>query len=157
MNAEITLFGKHISMASRARRRALVVFLYVAFAAWIVGFVCGLRYSFFVLCFLYTIALFLFAGYAGTGAEGGDEREVHRRDHAYFVAHKQMGWLLIAALFAFSLQGLNNSIPQLFPSAYRGILEALPFGVLMALITVNATLPAAILLWTEPDMEDRQS
>jgi hypothetical protein len=156
MNAEITLFGKRISMASRARRRALVVFLYVTFAAWIVGFCCGLRYAFFVLIFLYMIALLLFSGYAGTGAEGGDEREIHRRDHAYFVAHKQMGWLLVVALFAYSVQGLNNLFPQLFPPAYRGILEALPFGVLMALITMNATLPAAILLWTEPDMEEQQ-
>jgi uncharacterized membrane protein len=154
MNTHIDLLGMHISMASRARRRALVVFYYAALAAWIAGFCSGTR-SALLLVLPLMIALFLFAGYAGTGFEGGDEREIHRRDHAFFIAYQKMTFILYPGLFIISVLGPNSLIVPLFDLPYRKILEVLPFGVVFALIGIYPTLPNAIILWTEPDLEEK--
>ncbi|MGD1107866.1 MAG: hypothetical protein ABR865_12545, partial [Terracidiphilus sp.] len=46
-----------------------------------------------------------------------------------------------------------NSITPLSSAALREFLAPLPFILLMATLFLYVTLPPAILLWTEPDME----
>ena len=85
--------------------------------------------------------------------ERGDEREVCRRDHEHFVAYRSLAPVLIAALFAAYFRG-PNPITSLLPSALRDFFTQLPYVLLMAAGILYITLPRAILLWTEPDMEE---
>jgi hypothetical protein len=85
----------------------------------------------------------------------GDEREVHRRDHAHWRAYYIVGYGVLAALFAGYFAG-PNPITPLLPLVPRTFLVKLPQILLMATIWIYITLPQAILLWTEPDMEEAQ-
>jgi hypothetical protein len=168
MNTEYALGKLRIRFESRARRRWFVALCFVAFAiadlvlnlvgpmlnqgihlnlndatgAWIVC-VCGVLF----------IALFIvLTGLSGNMHARGDERESHRRDHAHFVAYYFLGYGLVAALFAGYFRGPNPIMP-LLPLAVRGFLLQLPYIILVATGILYITLPQAILLWTEPDMD----
>jgi hypothetical protein len=155
MNTSLDFLGKHINMAPRAHRRWLVAVSYVAFALWLLGFLLGSRALVLSTTMIGFAALLVFAGFAGTGYEEGDEREVHRRDHAFYLAHRKMSWALVVALFmAWFLWPQNPLLAAAGPEVSR-ILQQLPYAALFAVIGLNATLPQAILLWTEPDMEER--
>jgi hypothetical protein len=163
MNTEYAVGNIRIRFESRARRRWFVALVYTVMAvlllatsflnkeeaagAWLtVG--CGILF----------VGLFIvFTWIAGDMRTRGDEREMHRRDHAHFSAYRALGcfllgYFLIGALFAGYFRG-PNPITPLAPLARRGFLMQLPNVLLMATVLLYATLPQAILLWTEPDMD----
>jgi hypothetical protein len=47
----------------------------------------------------------------------------------------------------------NNAFYAGWDPAVRAFVDRLPFGLLIAAGILYYTLPQAILLWTEPDME----
>jgi len=78
-----------------------------------------------------------------------DERELQQRDRAHYTAYQAMA-VVLAVLWL--LSGWNNFAPRLL--AWLPVSPALlVYGVVLAAIVVALTLPQAILLWTEPDME----
>jgi hypothetical protein len=156
MNTTFELLGKRINLAPRSHRRMFVVVIYAGFAVWIMGILSGARYFGLFSGILCVVCLLALAAVAGTGYEGGDEREVHRRDHVFFVAHRQLSWVLVVLLFTSWFRGPNPISAAVSPPV-RALLEQLPFAVLFALVALYATLPQAILLWTEPDMEDMEA
>jgi hypothetical protein len=90
---------------------------------------------------------------AGDEAEfRNDERELHQRDRAHYLAYQGAGaavaMILTVALFR-----------SLFPEWFAWVTvppDELYFGLLLAVAVLMMTLPQAILLWTEPDMEEGQ-
>jgi hypothetical protein len=154
MNTGLDFLGKRFNMAPRAHRRWLVVVIYAAFALWLLGFLLGSRWMGVVTTLVGFVALLVFAGFAGTGYEEGDEREVHRRDHAFYLAHRKMNWALVVALFMAWFQWPQNPLLAAAGPELSRILQQLPYAALFAVIGLNATLPQAILLWTEPDVEE---
>ena len=78
-----------------------------------------------------------------------DERELHQRDRAHYQAYRVaviallVSWLVVdMKLYAARLLAWVPVSPDL-----------LLFGLLLATVVTAFTLPQAILLWTEPDME----
>ena len=161
MNTEYAVGNIRIRFASQARRRWFVALVYAALAVFILGALflsqknatgawltasCGILY----------IALWIvFSGLAGDPRARGDEREVHRRDHAHFRAYYALGFFLFGALIAGSFRGPDPITPHL-PLALRGYLMQLPFVLLLTTALLYGTLPSAILLWTEPDIEEAE-
>jgi hypothetical protein len=168
MRTEYVVGNLRIPFESRLRRRWFVALCYAVFAltdfalnflgpklnqginvnltaatgAWII---CG--------CGTLFVGFFIvFSWVAGDMRARGDERETHRRDHAHFRAYYFLGYGLIAALFAGYFKG-PNPITPLLPPALQQFLLQLPYIVLVATGMLYLTLPQAILLWTEPDME----
>ena len=192
MRTELVLFGRHFKMASRGRRRRLVLLFYSAFAAlvsaaWVIdpsgyggayftidftifvgpllgGYLCGwfkpfniglvtpfggnevLRYSARKNRSALSKAFYPKEGFPDIR---NDERELIRRDHVHFLAYRALGGLVgLAFLIEFlSSSPLSGMIAT--GVAHRAIYILLQAGYILAL-----TLPAAIVLWTEPDMED---
>jgi len=170
MNTEYAIGNFRLRFESRARRRCFVVLCYAVFAvadlawcflnaevnpsanphdaanAWIVA---G--------CMIVSVALIIvFTGVVGDLRVRGDERETHRREHAFFRAYFVLGNFLIGALFAGYFRGANPITP-LMPLALREVLTQLPFMLLGAAGILYITLPQSILLWTEPDMDDPEA
>ena len=168
MNTEYAVGNIRIHFESQARRRWFVALCFAVFAivdlalnflgpklnqginlnlkdttgAWIIC-VCGVLF----------VALFVVLTWlAGDMRARGDERETHCRDRAHYAAYYFLGYGLIAALFASYFRGPNPVTPLLAP-ALRDFLMQLPYIVLVATGILYITLPQAILLWTEPDME----
>lgn len=161
MKTEYTVGNLRIGFESRARRRWFVVLAYAVLAAFDV--VWGIFQSHGVLSghegwiiswgLILAVALLLvFSWLTGDMRVRGDERETHRREHAYSSAYPVLGYFLIGALFAGYFSG-PNPITPLMPLAMRPLLTQLPYMLLGAAGIVYVTLPQAILLWSEPDME----
>ena len=78
-----------------------------------------------------------------------DERELRQRDHAHYLAYQVLAVSLIVVWF---MAKMRLSVPGLF-----GFLpmpaDLLVYGMILAIVVAVLTLPQAILLWTEPDME----
>ena len=166
MNTEYSVGNIRIHFESRSRRRRLVVLVYAVMAVfdlryaaylvqgpdWLVRhvpwFVC-------LLGILFVVLFIVFTWLTNDIRLRGDERETHRREHAYAKAYRPLGYFLAAALFASFFRGLNPITPIL-PLTIRAYLLQLPFMLLFAIVLIYATLPQAILLWTEPDMEAEQ-
>jgi len=77
-----------------------------------------------------------------------DERDDRRRDRAHYLAYRFVTWLTMVVWF-------------LFVTVHAGPVfgtKGLPFDfallVALAVAMLAQTLPQAILLWTEPDMEE---
>jgi hypothetical protein len=85
-------------------------------------------------------------------AESGDEREQHRRDHAYYLAYKWWDLTFIPVMLSVGLK-INPLYPTWQP-ALRVFVDRLPWGLVVAAGILYFTLPQAILLWTEPDMDE---
>jgi hypothetical protein len=156
MKTELVVLGKHLSVASQRSRRWLVAMTYAAFAAIIVAWtmanpVTGAWCLFFGVAFV-----LLFIGIAGDAHDPADERENRRREHAYFVAYSKPLAMLILALFANYFRGPNPITPLVAP-VVRGVLMQLPSMFLMAAGALYMTLPQAILMWTEPDIDPDQA
>jgi hypothetical protein len=83
----------------------------------------------------------------------GDERETHRREHAYARAYYPLGGFLTAGFLAWGLFQGPNPITSLLPIGVQAFVTQLPLILLTAAGMVYITLPRAILLWTEPDVE----
>lgn len=157
MNTQLAFLGKHFNMAPRAHRRRFVVLLYAGFALLLIG---GLSFhgTPAVTIPIFFGVLYLSKILGGRNLDGlippanrGDERDMRRRDHAYFVAYWWWDLSLIPAFLSIGLANLRVSgawAPVLHTLAGR-----LPWGLLIAAMILYYTLPQAILLWTEPDME----
>ena len=189
MRAEIAIFGKRIDMSARARRRALVVLMYLAFAvllailwnsthwratgAWVIWavraacrlFIGGYYSSGLVKPFngkapqqlwlppsLQALRLNFYRPVLAADKEAysNDERELTQRDRAHYTAYQILAAFLLVPMFVASLR----------TSSGRDLLDrlAIPpaefcYGLTMIGVVLFFTLPQAILLWTEPDME----
>jgi hypothetical protein len=78
-----------------------------------------------------------------------DERELEQRDRAHYKAYKALVSFL-AILWLIS--GWSTFAPRLF--AWLPISPAVVvYGMVLAAVVAALTLPQAILLWTEPNME----
>ena len=163
MNTEYAVGNLRIHFESRARRRWFVGLCYAVFALSDVAW-CFLNPKLIhpnfnpwvmVGCIVVGVLLWLvFTGVAGNMRARGDERETHRREHAYFKAYFVLGIFLSSAFLAYFLFRGPNPIPPPLPLDLRGFLVQLPFLLLGAAGIVYLTLPQAILMWTEPDMEE---
>jgi energy-coupling factor transporter transmembrane protein EcfT len=78
-----------------------------------------------------------------------DERELRQRDHAHYAAYQVLGGAL-AVLWL--LASIRNDIPKLFNWIAMPP-DELFCGLITIALTLFLTLPQAILLWTEPDMD----
>lgn len=156
MKTQVNLLGMHINLAPRSHRRWLVISFYFAATFWAVCLCIGtdfLRAITLTSLFIFVAVLLVFVGYSGIGEVGGDERVIHRRDHAYFIAHRKMSLLIFVIAFVVTLRGFSPLVGFL-PAASRGfIMEDLARGAMFTLILIFVTLPQAIILWTEPDMD----
>ena len=161
MNNEYAIGNCRIHFESQSRRRWFVALVYAAIAVFLLA---GLFLShksatgawITAGCGILFIALWIiFSWIAGDPGARGDEREMHRRDHAHFKAYRIFSFFLLGGVFAFSFRG-PNPIAQLFPLALRGYFTQLPYVLLLAAGLLYMTLPSAILLWTEPDMDPGQ-
>ncbi len=162
MKTELSIGNNRLSIASRSRRRGLVAIVYlmlaVLIAAWSAG-VFGKVHSFAIIGIV-AIAFKFFDSRNSPGAllgavGSGDERERQRWDHAHSVAYDWISWMLIAALFMAWFRSPNPVVPVL-GSAGKTIAENFAAAMLMGGLILNFTLPQAIFLWTEPDMEAQQ-
>lgn len=78
-----------------------------------------------------------------------DEREMHERDRAHYRAYQV---LTIALTVLWLLADWKMKAPRLL--AWMPVsADVLLYGLVLTAIVVAVTLPQAILLWTEPDME----
>jgi hypothetical protein len=79
-----------------------------------------------------------------------DERELQQRDRAHYRAYAVLAVLLTVLWL---LAGWNAFRPKLL--AWIPFSPALlMYGLVLAAMVMALTLPQAILLWTEPDMEE---
>jgi hypothetical protein len=107
-------------------------------------------------CAILWVALWIVLTWlAGDLHSRGDERETHRREHSTSRAYRFIGFCIVASFLAACFGG-PNPITPLSPLALRESLVPLPFILLMATLFLYMTLPQAVLLWTEPDMEEEQ-
>ncbi len=170
MNTEYAVGNIRIHFESRARRRWFVALCYAVFA------VCDLALCFLspilnpsgnpkviagawiiIGCAILFIALFIVLTWLGGDMRSrGDEREIYRRDHAHYLAYYFLGYGLVAALFAGYFRGPNPVTP-LLPLALQGFLIQLPYIILGGIGILYITLPQALLLWTEADIDADQA
>jgi hypothetical protein len=200
MRTELELFGRRISVATRARRRRLVLLFYGVFAVLLVasclgGFMSPGGSGWATIEFTILLAPILGGYFARIGLLSSgrgivapfkpqkvlrypasasllrpesllhpvvdidpelrvDERALRRRDHAHYLSHEALGTVIgIAFLVAYLRNtGLLKDV-QIAGSA-SGIMGGVVYLLLQVAYVLSMTLPAAILLWTEPDMED---
>jgi hypothetical protein len=168
MKTEYAVGNIHIHFESRARRRLFVALIYTVLLVYTVlgafeitqrslsAKVPTITVWIVAGCGIVFVALWIvFTWLAGDQRARGDEREIHRREHAHFRAYYVLGYGILTALFA-SFFADPNPITPLLPLAARTFLVKLPQMLLMDTIFIYITLPQAILLWTEPDMEAPQ-
>jgi hypothetical protein len=154
MKTDFVFWGMRINVASQARRRWLLALIYAGFAALIFASLCGYANLLLLLGFVFVARFLGGRNYKGgliPAFMSGDEREQHRRDHAYFLAYWWWDLALVPAFLAVALK--NISYPAAWNPALRLFLDHLPYGLFVAAGILYYTLPQAILLWTEPDME----
>ena len=188
MRAELVLMGKRVDMASRDRRRILVVLIYATMAATVTAMWFVDRWhtsgSYLFWLMLLICRLFLGGYYRGglvkpfnnkppretlrphpflalglrvwnpippdnDRAFLNDERELQQRDHAHYQAYQVIGLALVIPWFASYLRMLKPS--WLAWGAMSA--DQVYFGLTFAILLLFFTLPQAILLWSEPDME----
>jgi hypothetical protein len=78
-----------------------------------------------------------------------DERALRRRDHAHYVAFQSLG-SLVALAFILKYFDINSMLPTVLTTEW---VNRIIFGILQVSWIEIMSLPQAILLWTEPDME----
>lgn len=159
MNTEYAIGNIRIRFESQARRRSFVSLFYAA-----VALICLAWCSFnpkqnagaWILsgCLVLLTGLaIVFSWIAGNMQAPGDERETHRREHAHLKAYSLFGRLVVALLIADAYFKGRNPITPLLPQALRGGMVDWPSALFLASGLLYLTLPQAILLWTEPDLE----
>jgi hypothetical protein len=86
------------------------------------------------------------------GANGeswrNDERELHQRDRAHYWAYQAI-FLASLVPLAYSAMRFRHDLPDWF--SYSS--DAVYYSLMMVILTLFLTLPQAILLWNEPDMD----
>jgi hypothetical protein len=159
MKTAFVFLGIRINIASRARRRWLVAILYAAFGVLDVLWfrLAGKPFvGLLLLAALMFLARFLggrtYQGGLIPSYEGGDERERTRRYRASYLAYNYVDLAFLPAiLFAFAQNG---------PEARRGgpavhlLFANMTWGMFAAAVILYYTLPQAILLCSEPDIEE---
>jgi hypothetical protein len=172
MNTEYAVGNLRICFESRARRRWFVALCFVALAA--ADLACCLlnpklnpgvnrltipsAWGAWMICscaVVYIALLMVLTWLASDLPARSDERQIHRRQQAFSQAYPILGYCIVASFLAACFTG-PNPITPLSPPALRELLVPLPFLLLMATFYLYLTLPPAILLWTEPDMEEAQ-
>jgi hypothetical protein len=179
MKTHINLFGKPIDMTSQARRRRFIVLFYAAFVAlevlaWLWS-PSGGEGTTVMLVFTFLLGPLL-GGYLNhsqnvrpedrglvkpfAGNEllrrgwfkvrdpkdfRNDERDLMRRDRAHYRAYSVLAGIITVALIL-SDPPVYHAIPAV--TEQRVVFALLQAGYLQAF-----TLPAAIIIWTEPDLE----
>lgn len=161
-----------VSMNSQRNRRLLVAFLYafigvlivLALQKRILGFMIWLIVLAFINPLIFGHFMFWGKKYGGllkpfhqSPESPNDERELAARDAAHFRAYTTLLLLLsmllfIPVLFAadpFNLDWLSRYADHLSPTEILFYTRTSFWG----LLAVAETLPQAILLWTEPDIE----
>jgi hypothetical protein len=78
-----------------------------------------------------------------------DEREVRQRDHAHYQAYQTIT-VALAVVWLLADWKLNASRLLAWVPVSADVML---YGLVLAAVVVAVTLPQAILLWTEPDME----
>jgi hypothetical protein len=84
-------------------------------------------------------------------AHRNDERELHQRDHAHYLAFQAVGIAVCVPMFIASLRLIRPSLMSWIPMQP----DAMYYGLTLVALILFLTLPQAILLWTEPDMEEQ--
>ncbi len=85
-----------------------------------------------------------------SGEWKNDERELRRRDHAHYQAYQAL-MIPMALLWVMVTLQLNLSRWHWLS---QNVLSILLYSIVLPTIVVLMTLPQAILLWTEPDIEN---
>jgi hypothetical protein len=80
-----------------------------------------------------------------------DERELHQRDHAHYLAFQAVGVAVCVPMLIASMRLIRPSLMSWIPMPP----DAMYYGLTLVAIILFLTLPQAILLWTEPDMEEQ--
>jgi hypothetical protein len=158
MKTAFVFLGIRINIASRARRRWLVALIYALFAALDIAWF-SLHGNSFVGLLLFaafaTLASFLGGRSYGRGLlppdEIGDERERTRRYRAHYLAYNWLDLACFPALGAFFF--LHGPDIKHMSPAVHVLLERLPLALLGGVGILYYTLPQAILLCSEPDLE----
>ncbi len=163
MNTNYSVGHIRIRFESRARRRWFVVLFYALMA--VLDLVCVnnrihpppsylAAWIVIGLAIFVAASLIVFTWLAGP-CWRDDERETHRREHAFARAYRALGVFIVAVFLA--VVGLfppgQNPIAPYLPPVIRAFLIQLPLLLLFAIVFLYVSLPPAILLWTEPDME----
>jgi protein-S-isoprenylcysteine O-methyltransferase Ste14 len=78
-----------------------------------------------------------------------DERELRQRDYAHYLAFQA---ICVAVSLIWLVSASKISMPRLF-SLLPISTDLLLYGLALVTVLLALTLPQAILLWTEPDME----
>lgn len=157
MNTQLAFVGRRINMATRTHRRWLVALIYLISTVLIVAWAWFSRHG---ASFAAAGCVIAFVGLlylpilhlVGEAREATDEREKHRWDQARARAYPCLGYALLLAVLTWPLHA-NKASTALHPELH-GILQQIPYGILMAAGVIYMTLPQAILLWTEPDMDN---
>jgi len=80
-----------------------------------------------------------------------DERATRRRDHAHYISHGFLGSVIAAGFLLEFDSNSGISWSHMSPVTVNKIV----YFLLQILYISSMTLPQAILLWTEPDMEEQ--
>jgi len=147
MRDRMSLLG--IDMAPRANRRWLVAVTYLSLMA-VFAVICAQGGDHAIILILMSTIIngVVLGGYGQGGlikpfvTRSNDEREIHRRDRMHFYAYRFVVALL---LLGYVLGGDPFNYPRLSRALFLG-------GVVIGL-----TLPQALLLWMEPDVEAEES
>lgn len=164
MTAQV--FG--IRIDRRSRRRALVVTLYLAYAALVacfafagrsgVGlvFTAGLLPAGVALMGAFWAISQLALPYAteGTGAalRKVDERQIQVRDRAFYRAYQVIS-VLFGLWIVYETIARTSRLEWLWVPRTFDEYQAIVWGYLL----VSMTLPSAIIAWTEPDVDDSET
>ena len=82
-----------------------------------------------------------------------DEREIEQRNGAVYKAY---GVMLLVLVFVWLAVNFNLHLPRLMERLGVPMANVL-YGMATAVVVLGLTLPQAILLWTEPDMEGERA
>lgn len=146
-----------VDMARRRNRRWLVALAYLAMLAlWSCLWFEGAASRMLAVVLLYTVIFVAFAVFGGYGRWGlikpfctktpfgnptkwqNDERELHRRDRMHFYSYRVvMAMVLLSMMFTIE--------PVVNPNTLR--------AAILLIVMVGMTLPPALMLWLEPDIE----
>jgi hypothetical protein len=83
-----------------------------------------------------------------------DERELQQRDHAHYSAYQGLALGLVLIWLIADWQANAPRLLGWLFSWLPGGPAVYLYGLTLAVVVVSQTLPQAILLWTEPDMEE---
>jgi hypothetical protein len=81
-----------------------------------------------------------------------DERELNQRDRAHFLAWRVLSGLVMAAFLLDYLEGTKLHVLQSAGVSAHACQAAI-FAILQIGYNLSLTLPAAIILWSEPDLD----